>query len=417
MAALETAEGCRPSLPAAVLLLAAAALLALVVQPTRQCLSRALLSLCSAGRTIAARATSAAYTHVEQQAALTLDELHRRLGPLAFPAFIVLVLAVLLFIVAPLTAAACQLLVVRPLALGRHLASSASREIRGCARAHPLLGLCASTAAVLLVLACARRGRTAPAEEADEVFEDAEEFEPAPVCCICLDAAARSDGSGSWGGLRCGAPAAHFTCADCLQAHVAHESEREVSHRTERRGRVRCPLAPSECDATWTYADAELARALPHVAFEAYIESRLALSEVRRPVSRPLIRCVHDSRINSAGGFTLRGDGTNLMAPPGFGDFGCVRVSLTQATLWLLTHTHTIPGAACGGVGRGGGGARRVGAAQTGRARREAEARASRRGDDCRRRPHAQVPTCRLRPGIGSSNDGVAVHCRSGRSS
>ena len=326
MAALETAEGCRPSLSTAALLLTAAAtLLALVIRPTRQCLSRALLSLCSAGRAIAAQAASAVCAHVEQQAALTLDELHRRLGPLAFPAFIFLVLAILLFIVAPLTAAACQLLLIRPLTLGRHLASSASREIIGCARTHPLLGLCTSILAVLLVLACARRGRTTAAEESDEVYVDAEEFEQAPVCCICLEEAARPERGGSWGGLRCAAAGAHFTCADCLEAHVAHESDREVAHRNERRGRVRCPLAPSECDATWTYADADLVRALPHRAFEAYIESRLALSEVGRPVSLSVIDCAIHQPIE--GRFMLSS------------------------------------GAARGGVGRGGGTTSRIGGA------------------------------------------------------
>ena len=64
-------------------------------------------------------------------------------------------------------------------------------------------------------------------------------------CCLCLCDSPHMHPMSQ--GLVCGG-GKHFTCNACLTAHVHHASIDAIRERNKREGRVRCPLAPLECD-------------------------------------------------------------------------------------------------------------------------------------------------------------------------
>ena len=79
-------------------------------------------------------------------------------------------------------------------------------------------------------------------------------------------------------------PHAHYTCADCFDAHVRNEAGKDLALLAKCDGRILCPRNTAantdadRCDAPH-FPDKDIAAAVSHDTFEAYLDARSKLRE------------------------------------------------------------------------------------------------------------------------------------------
>ena len=79
-------------------------------------------------------------------------------------------------------------------------------------------------------------------------------------------------------------PHAHYTCADCFDAHVRNEAGKDLALLAKCDGRILCPRNTAantdadRCDAPH-FPDKDIAAAVSNDTFEAYLDARSKLRE------------------------------------------------------------------------------------------------------------------------------------------